>query len=193
MSIGDVAEELSRIADGLPSASLIRAADGLGQAVELLTHSAEGTASPELPEAIRQLTAEQQHVIHIRQAVEAARQAVRRYREQITAPNRGVDQPAVSSTSTGGDTLPASCEALALVGVNNATQSGGLRYAGQDGDWYSKGGRVNDHGVQYVYFGNGHDFPADSEIPLTDVEQAMGELLTNGGLRPECVIWQPAE
>jgi hypothetical protein len=80
-----------------------------------------------------------------------------------------------------------------IVGVNNATQSGGLRYAGSDGDWYSKGTQVSDHGIQYVYFGTGHDFPADSEIPLTDIERAMGELLTSGGLRPECVTWQQAE
>lgn len=38
--------------------------------------------------------------------------------------------------------------------------------------------------------GTGHDFPADAEVPLDTVREAMWELLTTGGRRPGCVTWQ---
>ncbi|MGH3862862.1 Imm1 family immunity protein, partial [Actinokineospora sp.] len=45
-------------------------------------------------------------------------------------------------------------------------------------------------GVEFAYFGTGHDFPADSEVSLDLVKQAMWQLLTSGGKRPNCVTWQ---
>ncbi|MGX7829171.1 Imm1 family immunity protein [Actinokineospora sp. 24-640] len=77
-----------------------------------------------------------------------------------------------------------------VVGVNPERGLGGVRYAGDDGESYSQGEQVNPHGVVYAYFGTGHDFPADSEVPLTVVRQALSELLASGGLRPGCVAWQ---
>lgn len=77
-----------------------------------------------------------------------------------------------------------------IVGVNAAAGLGGLRYAGPDGDWYSRGEHTASHPVQYVYFGTGHEFPDDSEVPLAGIEQALAELLAGGGRRPTCVAWR---
>ncbi|HVK23620.1 MAG TPA: Imm1 family immunity protein [Actinokineospora sp.] len=74
-----------------------------------------------------------------------------------------------------------------LVGVEPTRAA--LRYTG-DGTWYSHGDHVNPNGVEFAYFGTGHDFPADSEVPLSLVRQAMAELLAGGGKRPTCVTWQ---
>jgi hypothetical protein len=76
-----------------------------------------------------------------------------------------------------------------LVGVNGDTGVGAVRYAG-NGDWYSHGDRTNPDGVIFAYFGTGHEFPADAEVPLDLVREAMWELMTMGGRRPSCVAWQ---
>jgi hypothetical protein len=78
-----------------------------------------------------------------------------------------------------------------IVGVDEAAGLGSLRYTGADGDWYSRGDRDSDAEVTYVYFGNGHEFPRDSEITMPEIEQALAELLDNVGKRPTCVAWQP--
>lgn len=80
-----------------------------------------------------------------------------------------------------------------VVGVNPENGLGGVRYAGDDGEFHSQGEQVNPGGVVYAYFGTGHDFPADSEVPLGVVRQAMQELLASGGKRPACVTWQARE
>ncbi|MFD7655041.1 Imm1 family immunity protein [Actinosynnema sp. NPDC059797] len=50
--------------------------------------------------------------------------------------------------------------------------------------------RINPGQVVLTYFGVPHDFPADAEVPLDTVREAMWELLTTGGERPTCVTWQ---
>lgn len=81
-----------------------------------------------------------------------------------------------------------------VVGVRQATSVGVVRYSGEQdgrgGEWFSRGEQVNPRGVVYAYFGTGHDFPADAEVPLCLVRQALGELLDNKGKRPTCVVWQ---
>lgn len=77
-----------------------------------------------------------------------------------------------------------------IVGGDAETGLGAVRYTGGEGTWYSKGERVDPDGVVFVYFGTGHDFPADAEVPLDAVREAMWELLTTGGERPGCVEWQ---
>ncbi|MGZ3142452.1 Imm1 family immunity protein [Lentzea chajnantorensis] len=79
-----------------------------------------------------------------------------------------------------------------VVGVDEATGLGAVRYAGDDGEWFSKGGKVNPDGVRFLYYGTAHEYPADSEVPLDLVRQALRELLANEGKRPECVTWQAA-
>lgn len=79
-----------------------------------------------------------------------------------------------------------------VVGVDQTTALGAVRYAGDDGEWFSKGERVNPNGVRHLYFGTAHEFPADSEVPLDLVRQALRELLANEGSRPESLSWQAA-
>jgi hypothetical protein len=79
-----------------------------------------------------------------------------------------------------------------VVGVDQATALGAVRYAGDDGEWFSRGEQVNPNGVRYLYFGTAHEFPADSEVPLDLVRQALRELLANEGTRPDGLPWQAA-
>jgi hypothetical protein len=79
-----------------------------------------------------------------------------------------------------------------VVGVNAVTALGAVRYAGDDGEWFSKGEKVNPGGVRFLYYGTAHEYPADSEVPLDLVRRALRELLANAGKRPECVTWQAA-
>ncbi|MFC6090254.1 Imm1 family immunity protein [Saccharothrix lopnurensis] len=76
-----------------------------------------------------------------------------------------------------------------IIGADPRTGMGALRYAG-DGDWFSRGERTGPEEVVFTYFGVRHDFPADAEVPLDTVREAMWELLTTGGRRPGCVTWQ---
>ncbi|WP_172803338.1 Imm1 family immunity protein [Alloactinosynnema sp. L-07] len=84
-----------------------------------------------------------------------------------------------------------------IVGADKETGLGAVRYSGGEeipGDdateWFSVGDRVNPDGVEFAYFGTGHDFPANSEVSLDLVKQAMRELLASGGKRPSGVDWQ---
>lgn len=76
-----------------------------------------------------------------------------------------------------------------LIGADAATGLGGLRWTGQ-GTFYSKGEQTNPQGVEFAYFGTGHEFPADAEVPLEIVREAMIGLLNGRGRRPDCVTWQ---
>ncbi|WP_316038516.1 Imm1 family immunity protein [Saccharothrix longispora] len=73
-----------------------------------------------------------------------------------------------------------------VIGVDAKTGLGALRYSG-DGTWWRQGEQTNPNGVVFAYFGTGTDFPADSEVPLTTVREAMSELLATGGQQPMCV------
>jgi hypothetical protein len=77
-----------------------------------------------------------------------------------------------------------------VIGVDQATALGAVRYAGDEGEWFSRGERINPDGVRYLYYGTAHEFPADSEVPLDQVRQALRELLSSEGGRPESVTWQ---
>ena len=77
-----------------------------------------------------------------------------------------------------------------VAGIDQAAALGAVRYAGEEGEWFSKGDRVNPDGVRYLYYGTAQEFPADSEVPLDLVRQALRELLSSEGKRPESVTWQ---
>jgi len=78
-----------------------------------------------------------------------------------------------------------------VIGVDQQSGLGAVRYAGTDGEWFSQGESTNPDGVKFLYYGTAHDFPADSEVPLGIVRQALSELLSVEGQRPESVTWQP--
>lgn len=77
-----------------------------------------------------------------------------------------------------------------VVAVDPTRELGSVRYAGDGGEFYSLGDSSNSDRIVYAYFGTGHEFPADSEVPLDTVRLAMVGLLASGGRRPENVSWQ---
>ncbi|MEV0675908.1 Imm1 family immunity protein [Actinosynnema sp. NPDC050436] len=83
-----------------------------------------------------------------------------------------------------------------VVGADAETGLGAVRYAGEVeddpdcGEWFSRGDRTNPDGVEFSYFGTGHIWPADSEVSLDVVRDALAELLDTHGRRPACVAWQ---
>jgi len=79
-----------------------------------------------------------------------------------------------------------------VIGVDADTALGAIRFAGADGEWFSQGERTNPNGVRYLYYGTAHDFPANSEVQLLVVRQALGQLLAGKGKRPDGVPWQAA-
>ncbi|MFC0069705.1 Imm1 family immunity protein [Umezawaea endophytica] len=89
-----------------------------------------------------------------------------------------------------------------VIGADATTGLGAVRYAGDvpgddrgEGEWFSRGDRANPQGVEFAYFGTGHDWPADAEVPLDVVRDAVADLLARPGARPAGVtwqVWQPA-
>ena len=84
-----------------------------------------------------------------------------------------------------------------IIAFDKNTGLGAVRYSGGEAipgseatEWFSVGDRVNAGGVEFAYFGTGHEFPDNSEVSLDVVRQAMWELLTNRGGRPTNVQWQ---
>ena len=76
------------------------------------------------------------------------------------------------------------------VAVNADDKVGGLAYIGPNAGGFSKGQLSRYDEVVYYYAGHDHEFPRDSEIPLTLVSEAVKEFLVSGGERPTCVQWQ---
>lgn len=76
------------------------------------------------------------------------------------------------------------------VAVNADDNVGGLAYLGPTFGGFGKGQLSWYDEVVYYYAGHDHEFPRDSEIPLTAVAEAVKEFLASGGERPTCVRWQ---
>jgi hypothetical protein len=98
VSIEGISGKLAQIADGLSSAALRQAAESLAEAAETLGQCAAGTDNPELLEAVQQLVTARHQVLETWQLVRAAKQAILRYREQITGGDP-VAAPATKSTA----------------------------------------------------------------------------------------------
>ncbi len=86
----------------------------------------------------------------------------------------------------GSDALP---DHELLVGADPKTGLGAVRYSGEAGTWYVKGGHTNPDGVVFVYFGTGHEFPADAEVQPATVRIALWGLLAGQGRRPDGLPW----
>jgi len=78
--------------------------------------------------------------------------------------------------------------------VGIKSDRGVLRYSG--GDWpegvYSTGdGLVGGEPLGYFYMDTYTEFPANAEVPLAVVRQALHDFLTTEGERPTGIAWQP--
>lgn len=79
------------------------------------------------------------------------------------------------------------------VGLDPERGVGGLQYSGPGGRWFSKD-RVSEYEqVVYCYFGNGCEYPHDSEVPIDLIRKAVVEFLESGGERPKSVEWQASQ
>lgn len=77
-----------------------------------------------------------------------------------------------------------------LVAINNEDGGvGALRYMGGGGSYYTLGAAMADKEVTYYYTGSDREFPADSEVPLAQVREAVKEFLVTSE-RPTSVGWQ---
>jgi hypothetical protein len=77
-----------------------------------------------------------------------------------------------------------------LVAINNEDGAvGALRYMGSGGTYYSQGQAGSNKQATYYYTGSDREFPADSEIPIEQVRQALQEFLESGGQRPSSPQW----
>jgi hypothetical protein len=80
--------------------------------------------------------------------------------------------------------------AVAYFGVNVKNDRGIVTHSDPSGSVIS----VNDIGtigaVTYDYMGHLRELPANAEVPMADVRQAMREFITTNGARPTSVSWQ---
>lgn len=86
----------------------------------------------------------------------------------------------------GSDALP---DHELLIGASAETGLGAVRYSGEAGTWYVRGERANPGGVTFAYFGTAHEFPADAEVSLDLVREALWGLLESRGGRPGGMVW----
>jgi hypothetical protein len=100
VSISALVEALRRIADGLPSASLHRAAECLAQAAQTLAACADGTTNVEFQDAVTLLGIGCDQIAETQRLVLLAEQAIERYRQRI-----GSGEPLQSPVSAGRESL----------------------------------------------------------------------------------------
>lgn len=82
-------------------------------------------------------------------------------------------------------------EAELDVGVDPDRRVGSLCYRDEAGTWFTRGADSAYRELVYLYLGEEHDYPHDSEISLKSLRSALAEFLELGGRRPTCVNWQP--
>ena len=61
---------------------------------------------------------------------------------------------------------------------------------GGDGTYFTQGKPGGPEDVVYYYTGSDREFPADSELPIEVLRQAVKEFLDSGGERPNSPTWQ---
>ncbi|WTG38685.1 Imm1 family immunity protein (plasmid) [Streptomyces anulatus] len=77
-----------------------------------------------------------------------------------------------------------------LVGVDRERKVGIVSFV-DDRNYFPAGkGREVAGEVEYYFTGNSREFPADAEIPLPLVRDAVVEFLLTGGKRPQCIEWR---
>jgi hypothetical protein len=79
--------------------------------------------------------------------------------------------------------------------VGIADDHGVIRYSGREwprGVVSTGDGPADGEAHPYFYMGHWREFPANAEIPLEVIRQAVKEFMESDGARPTCVRWQPA-
>ncbi|MCP3801156.1 Imm1 family immunity protein [Allokutzneria sp. A3M-2-11 16] len=76
-----------------------------------------------------------------------------------------------------------------IFGMRTGQDRGAIYYTDEGGAWFSRGAPARD-GDTEVYYAD-LDFPADSEIALAQLRQALLEYHRTAR-RPTCIDWQPA-
>ncbi|MEV5754954.1 Imm1 family immunity protein [Actinoallomurus sp. NPDC052308] len=72
---------------------------------------------------------------------------------------------------------------------------GVLRYSGRE--WRDGVYSTSQHGPSPAVGDEGKlwyddsPFPADAELPIDTIREAVREFMTTGGARPQCITWQP--
>lgn len=83
--------------------------------------------------------------------------------------------------------------AVAYFGVNAKTDQGIVTHSDPSGSVISVNSMGPTGTVTYDYMGHLRELPANAEIPLADVRQAIHEFVTTNGARPTSVSWQVSE
>ncbi|MEU1277643.1 Imm1 family immunity protein [Streptomyces sp. NPDC005805] len=77
-----------------------------------------------------------------------------------------------------------------LVGADGARGVGVVSFVDESNYVSIGASKVRDGEVVYHIAGHSREFPADAEIPLPLVREAVKEFLLSGGQRPTCIEWQ---
>ncbi|WP_075740350.1 MULTISPECIES: Imm1 family immunity protein [Actinoalloteichus] len=68
----------------------------------------------------------------------------------------------------------------------------GQTASGEVGQWFSVNPNPIENAPELYYdTRSAARFPADAAISIGDLRNALHEFLDNGGVRPECIAWQP--
>ncbi|AOS61627.1 Imm1 family immunity protein [Actinoalloteichus hymeniacidonis] len=64
--------------------------------------------------------------------------------------------------------------------------------SGEEGQWFSLNPHPIDDAPELCYdLHTGDRFPANAVITMDDFRRALHEFMDNGGVRPDCIDWQP--
>jgi hypothetical protein len=79
--------------------------------------------------------------------------------------------------------------------IGIAVDHGVIRYSGREwprGVVSAGEGSAGGEPRSYFYMGHEREFPANSEMPIDVIRQAVKEFMESNGARPTCIRWQDA-
>ncbi|MGA5497773.1 Imm1 family immunity protein [Streptomyces cinereoruber] len=80
-----------------------------------------------------------------------------------------------------------------MVGVNSDLQVGAITFMDETGNHVTVGEPGSREDPVYHLMGHRREFPAECEISIALVREAVKEFISSGGQRPRCVAWKPME
>ncbi|MCP3805112.1 Imm1 family immunity protein [Allokutzneria sp. A3M-2-11 16] len=105
--------------------------------------------------------------------------------DRMVADGRGFDVPPLAELSR----QSPDGWLVAHVGLDPRRGTGFMTYADPVGSVTSCNGGTDREPVDYDYMGHQRQIPANAELPLADICEAVHELVATGG-RPSCIAWQ---